>query len=769
MFKPHALVALLLLVALPLFAAAPKPVAGLVSGIKVLPDKAPDCTSLKTIVESVTRGCKTNDEKAIAVYNFMRLTHYHRAYPSEPGGIPVLKEINCYGWSLCGGLHAEQSALWRELGWEWRFVGWPGHTTVEAFYDGRWHYLDVFLKFYAWMPDPNHPGGRTIAGEDDLAANPQELLLDAFVLDESRNVMYAKGHQFELIGEKANWQAPAFLLCGDDIPSIIHGVTHKNRIGAEPGWGGLLHATGDYSADVNLAPGFALTNTWDKAEGAWYWSGSQVAPCHTCGDKEIRNSPEKGPIAEPYLGPNWNCESYANGQIDFHPNLSHRDCLKSFAAVENVKLADGGLVPIQPGQPARVTVLLQSPYLLTQASGSATGFETFEISVNGGQTWKTADLKDFGPAVGGQTQALARLTIKDRLTEMHLQATVQNNPFSLPYLSPGKNTVTVSVADPAALGENTLVVTYAYRTGSRRKSYEQLCLEGKEIGRGHDASWEATPTIVQKTFRAKDLPAKFDIDIPTPRGLHPVYPRMLFVRREVLAPNQKPLPWPANSQPPQVSPGDTLLTLPNPLLTGTQPPPPKPVRPVKTVSIDWKAGRYITKSGQAPALGQLKWPKNAQEQIDPIAFVVSGELKGLPALKDLAAARLKFPVIRSHEKAPTKVGAVSLQSPFDANQPYDFGQLGDLLGTVNIPTLADADPNWSPPKEFTIDVTRHLRSLLVDPSKFHGFALRVVPDRSIDDGWTVRIQLPDSPKFTLEIDTYTDAVSPTPGQSPSTP
>ena len=25
--------------------------------------------------------------------------------------------------------------MWRELGWGWRFVGWNGHTTVEAKYD----------------------------------------------------------------------------------------------------------------------------------------------------------------------------------------------------------------------------------------------------------------------------------------------------------------------------------------------------------------------------------------------------------------------------------------------------------------------------------------------------------------------------------------------------------------------------------------------------------------------------------------------------------
>ena len=79
---------------------------------------------------------------------------------------------------------------------------------------------------------------------------------------------------------------------------------------------------------------------------------------------------------------------------------------------------------------------------------------------------------------------------------------MQNNPFALPYLAPGKNTITVSVADAKALGDNKLVVTYAYRPGVRRKSYEQLCLEGKEIARGHDASWDKTPTVVQKVFTA---------------------------------------------------------------------------------------------------------------------------------------------------------------------------------------------------------------------------------------------------------------------------
>lgn len=730
--------------------------AGLVSQIKVVNDKAPDCTTLKSIVETVTRGCKTNDERAIAIYNFMRLTHYHRAYPSESTDIPVLKEINCYGWSLCGGLHAEQSALWRELGWNWRFVGWPGHTTVEAFYDDRWHYLDVFLKFYTWMPDPKNPGKRTIAGQDDIAADPKGLLHDAFTLDKGRKVAYFKGNEFELIGEKANWQAPAFLVCGDDLPGIADGVSKKSRAGSPEGWAGMAHATGKYSAAVNLAPGHALTNTWDPSPDAWYWRDSKIAPCHTCGDKEIRNSPEKGPVAEPYLSAEWKCESYANGQLTFRPDFSSEACLRSFANVENVKFATDGLVPADASKPARVTVLLQSPYILTQASGSAEGVAAFDVSTDDGKTWKAADLKNFTAPVKGQVQALARFTIKDKLKNLDIQAIVQNNPFALPFLTPGKNTITVSVADPAALGDNKLVVTYAYRPGDRRKSYEQLCLEGKEIARGHDANWDTKPVVVQKVFTARDLPATFDIDVATAKDKHPVYPRMLFVRREVIAPDGKPFPLPKDTQEPKSGPGYELKSLPNPLLVGTQPAPVKLVRPVKTLTLELTTNGFVSKAGDAVNGDLLRWPKNPQEKVESVAFLVGGELKGLPPLKDLAAARLVFSAVKAHDKAPTKLGVTALQAPFAAGQAFDFGKLGDVVGSVTVPVQPADMATWSPPKEFKVDVTRTVRSVVSGDAKFHGFGLRVVPDRGIDDGYTVRVQLPKEPRIVLEVDVYTD-------------
>jgi len=726
-----------------------------VSQIKVQPDKAPDCSSLKAIVESVTRDCKTNDEKAIAIYNFMQLSHYHRNYPNEPGGIPVLKEINTYGWSLCGGLHSEESALWRELGWGWRFVGWNGHTTVEAQYDNKWHYLDVFLKFYAWKSDPNAPGGRTIASEDDLTADSKGLILDAFVLDKSRGAVYAKDNQFESIGVKANWMAPAFLSCGDTINDVIGGLkTHKNA-GSPEGWNAINHATGNYSTDVDLAPGYSLTNTWESVDAGWFWAGSKIAPQHTCGNKDLRNSPDAGLILEPYAQ---HVRSYADGTLLFAPDFSGDAFLKSFAAKSNVKYERGSLVPEKADALASVTALLRSPYLMTKASGVAEGADSFEISTDGGKTFKLAELADFSAAVKGQVAALARVSFKSSLKSLKLEAIVQNNPGSLPYLSPGKNVINVSVADPSALGGNKLVVTYAYAPGFRSKSFEQLCLDGKEVAKQHNATWAENPIVVQKIFGAKDLPAKFEIDVPTPKDKFPVYPRMLFVRREIVAPNSKPLPLPENAQQPVIGPNDELKTLPNPFMMGTQPPPQRIVRPVKTSVLELKPGQFVTKAGAVLNSELIKWPKNAAEEgkIDSIAFLIGGELKDLPAQKDLAGARLVFPVIRGHESAPTKLGVVALKAPFEADKKYDFNNLGDVLGTVIVPKSDKPGTDWTPAKEFKIDVTRLVRAVISGDAKFNGLALRVVPDRGVDDGYTVRINFPKLPKIYLEIDAYSE-------------
>jgi hypothetical protein len=84
--------------------------------VQVVNDRAPDCSSLAAIVQAITKDCKTDDERAIAIYDFGRYAYYHHAYPSEPGGISALKLINGYGWSLCGGERTVLAALWEAAG-----------------------------------------------------------------------------------------------------------------------------------------------------------------------------------------------------------------------------------------------------------------------------------------------------------------------------------------------------------------------------------------------------------------------------------------------------------------------------------------------------------------------------------------------------------------------------------------------------------------------------------------------------------------------------
>lgn len=734
-------------------AIAPPP--ALVRQIKILPDQAPDCTTLKSMAESVTRGCRNNDAKAIAIYNFMQLTHYHRAYPSEPAGIPVLKEINCYGWSLCGGLHAEQSALWRELGWDWRFVGWSGHTTVEAKYDDRWHYLDVFLKFYAWIPDGQ--GGRTLASQDELTADSQTLIRDAFMMDQGRGCVYLKDNPFVMNRNQANWRAPEFLACGDTIADVINGLkTHRNA-GRSEGWNAINHATGGYSADVNLAPGFSLMNTWDAIPDAWYWAGQKSAPAHTCGGhKDTRNNPGYGLVLEPYVNSK-PARSYANGILTFAPDFATASALKSFVQAQNVKWADRALVPAESGQPGVVVLNLASPYILTQAKGEASGADAVEVSVDNGKTFKPVDLSNFSAAVKGQVAALIKVTFKEALKALNIEATVQNNPGALPYLSPGKNVVTVSVADPRSLADNKLVVTYAYRLGARTKSFEQLCDEGKEIARQHNAKWSDAVTCVQKVFTARDLPATFEIDCATPKGQYPVYPRMVFLRREVIGPDAQPQPLPAGAVAAKVGPADTLIGLPNPFLVGTEPPPAIQARSVRTVQVPLRYVQFMDDQGGVSPQGTLRWPKNKAEEGKVIAgaVLVAGSLPDLPA-RGLAAAQLLVPVSQGHNMAPGKLGVVFLNAPVEAGQSCDFKALADLAGTTVIPKQPVDTAEYRPAKRFAIDVTRPVKAIASGERRFHGLALRLVPDRGIDEGWTVRCEIAPAEPITLDIDLYTD-------------
>ena len=543
---------------------------GIVREIKVTCDRSPDCSSLKSIVESVTRECRTDDERAIALYNVCRYLLYHHAYPSEPGGISALKLINVYGWALCGGEHTVLAALFEAAGYPWRYRGWsnPGHTTVEVFYGGRWHYLDTFLKFYLWMPDSTSAGKWTIAGQEDIKAHPS-LLTEGLVFDEARRVWYFAGDRFEIRDGRANWTAPALLVCGDSPESILSGVRSSRDAGSPRGWGAIIFDDPNYSTAIHLAPGYRLDLTWDKEPDGWYFPGSRNPPHHTCGDKDYRNCPAIGPILEPYGGTERR-RTWSNGRLIFAPDFRSPAFLDGLEGLANVTVRNGELVPAEPTRPGQIVIPMSSPYVVAKAGIEVDPPDvTLEVSSDGRQ-FTQVQPQSISEKVRGLYRYWVRVTFSKPIYRLEVISVLQHNQEALPYLAPGRNKITVTVANPELLKRYRLVITYAYCLGWRDRTPEEICRAGAEIARGHYATWLETPTVVQRVIDR--VPYEFEIVVPTPKGKQPVYPRMLLLRREVLAPGQAPAPVPTPPVEPSVGPGEELRELPTPWLIGTQPP-----------------------------------------------------------------------------------------------------------------------------------------------------------------------------------------------------
>ena len=298
------------------------------------------------------------------------------------------------------------------------------------------------------------------------------------MFDKARGVYYQKDNRFENVNGKANWCAPCFFNCGDEPKDLPAGLKSSRPAGSPTGWASIDFDSPNYSTDVNLGPGYSLTLGWAPIKGAHWWNGRKYVPAHGCSDKDYRNCPAIGPVLEPYNRTNGQRRSFANGKLVFAPDFANPSFLAGLAGQENAlfilntqgssatERPIGCILPADRAKPVSITVELKSPYIMTCASGQADKDVKAEISLDAGKTFKPIQLNDFSEEVGGKYQCLVKITFTKELRSLKLEAIVQCNPGSLPYLSPGKNKIAVAVADPRELGSGQLVVTYAYQPGS---------------------------------------------------------------------------------------------------------------------------------------------------------------------------------------------------------------------------------------------------------------------------------------------------------------
>ncbi|QDU27971.1 hypothetical protein ETAA8_30630 [Anatilimnocola aggregata] len=124
----------------------------------------------------------TEQEQAIAVYNWLLTHQWHLASPQEfcsPGRQPdtnaghedsivydAARARFSYGYGLCGTVHAWNEPYWQAAGFAARRRAFPGHTNSEIQYGGTWHAFDTDMAGLLFRQDG------IVAGYEDIIADP---------------------------------------------------------------------------------------------------------------------------------------------------------------------------------------------------------------------------------------------------------------------------------------------------------------------------------------------------------------------------------------------------------------------------------------------------------------------------------------------------------------------------------------------------------------------------------------------------------------------
>lgn len=138
--------------------------------------------TIEGCVDFATRGVKGDQERAIALYNWMLTHQFHLASPQDcrvPNVKPdtrktqydlVVEDANrgrfSYAYGLCGTVHTWNEAYWRALGLDARRRAFPGHVNSEIKYGGQWHAFDTDMAGLVFRKDG------VVAGYQDIIQNP---------------------------------------------------------------------------------------------------------------------------------------------------------------------------------------------------------------------------------------------------------------------------------------------------------------------------------------------------------------------------------------------------------------------------------------------------------------------------------------------------------------------------------------------------------------------------------------------------------------------
>jgi len=125
-----------------------------------------DWFDINSMLKEITAGCTTEEEKALAIWEWVHWKRFQRS-PHDDASLNPVRDMNGYGYGICGHTSAWIKSFSTAAGLKARVWEIAGHTISEVYYNGGWHMLDGNVKVFYTARD-----NRTIASLAELEKDP---------------------------------------------------------------------------------------------------------------------------------------------------------------------------------------------------------------------------------------------------------------------------------------------------------------------------------------------------------------------------------------------------------------------------------------------------------------------------------------------------------------------------------------------------------------------------------------------------------------------
>jgi hypothetical protein len=474
---------------------------------RIATDGSVDTHSLQSIVADVLRqaNAKTDEQKAVAIYEFVRRVMFHYEQRGEQQfeqhlDLDALRLVNTYGYSFCTQQMLVLVHLWQAAGLDAKFWSVPGHSTAQAFYGGKTHWFDPLIGAYVYSRDKD--GG--IASLKEIAEDPT-VLTKAVAEKRASPTFMPCGKVLADDARRLSGNAEYAASCaalGDDVGFMVANAPKAKAMGGP--------RVTIFQPDWNLRRGETVTFLWDNLDGEYVVKPDapkdELPPNHFCGvaadSKDVNNYKFWKPYAKPINGVS-TCRYYANGTQVLQPVFLSDYCKngiegKSMDLLCWKSAEEPRLRPKKAGEPGSVVYRMSTPHIYTNGTvtlkfhrAADADASRLYVSHNSGITWqKVYDAAEAGAKAGivdatvnvrdqvrGRRDVWFRVecgteadVAKCGLEALKIEMVFQHNMFARPFLVPGENKVTVRAANAENLEYDRLEVTWAWKEGDQEKS-----------------------------------------------------------------------------------------------------------------------------------------------------------------------------------------------------------------------------------------------------------------------------------------------------------